>query len=305
MNEPAVRRRYWRNLGLTIVGAVFIGALLVGVFVVLTVANLASSTLAPARAAIEQTPGDFGIADYHEITFSTLDDISIDGWYIPGDNGAAVILAHGYAGNRTDLLPEAALLAAHGYSVLLFDFRGHGTSGDAPVTFGDHERQDLTAAIDFVAAQPGVDPDRIGALGFSMGGATLALTAAEDSRLRAVVIEAAFASLRDVIDDNAALLGPLSQWPARWAIEHEGVAIDAVDPARALCNISPRPVLLIYGDSDQTIPPGTRQRMFDAACEPVETWVLAGADHENFMQSAPDDCAALLLAFFDRHLPPQ
>jgi O-acetyl-ADP-ribose deacetylase (regulator of RNase III)/dienelactone hydrolase len=186
----------------------------------------------------------------------------------------------------------------------VFDLRGHGESQSARITLGHHEQRDLAAALDFVAAQPGVDPDRIGGLGFSMGGAALTLTAATDERLRAVVIEAAFASLEDVIDDKAGLLGPLTQIPARWAIKHEGVDIDSVRPVDALCNISPRPVFLIHGGADDTVPPGSQQRMFDAVCEPADTWLIPAAAHQNYTEVVPDEYAARLLDFFERSLSP-
>ena len=47
----------------------------------------------------------------------------------PSSNGAAVVLLHGAASTRTAVLDQAAVLAEHGYGVLLDDARGHGRSG--------------------------------------------------------------------------------------------------------------------------------------------------------------------------------
>ena len=295
-------RRYWRNLGLTLLAAMVVGTLVIAVFVVALTIYLAPRTLEPKRVATVRSPAEVGITDWKDVAFTASDSVTLRGWYVPPQNGAVVIMAHGYGGNRDDLLPEAGLLAAEGYGALLFDFRAHGSSDNVQSTVGDHERSDLRAALDFVAEQPGVAPDCTGAIGFSMGGATLALVAAEDERLSAVVVEAAFATLEDVIDDSAGLLGPLTRLPARWAIQHDGVDVDAVRPVDALCNISPRPLLLIYGDQDGVIPPGTASRMFEAACPPAETWLIPGAGHENLTNVLPEEYPARLLAFFQQNL---
>lgn len=296
------RRRYWRNLALVISSALFAGALVVAIFVAALTANLSVKMLHPPPVTPAHTPLDVGITEYENIAFDRADGITLRGWYVPPRNGAAIVLAHGYANNREDLLDEAALLTKHGYGVLLFDFAGHGASDKTLVTIGDHERQDLIAALDFLSVQPGVDPDRIGALGMSMGGATLALVAAQDERVRAVVIEAAFPTLEAVIADKAGLLGPLTRWPARWAIQYKGVNIDAVRPVDALCAISPRPLLLIYGDRDEVVPPGSAKTMFAAACDPVEQWLIPGAEHGDYFDAAPETYGPRLLHFFDAAL---
>ena len=296
------RRRYWRNLVLAGGGTLLAGALVIVIVVAIWSARLGVETLHPAQSAPERTPREVGIAIYEDVAFVNGDGITLRGWYVPPGNGAAILLAHGYGSNRDDLLDEAGLLAAHGYGVLLFDFGGHGTSDNALVTVGDRERRDLIAALDFLSTQPDVDADRIGALGLSMGGAALALVASEDARIRAVVIEAAFPTLEDVIADKAGLLGPLTTWPVRWAIEHEGVDVGAVRPVDALCAISPRPLLLIYGDHDEVAPPGSAEAMFAAACDPVERWLVPGAGHGSSFEIVPDAYGARLLRFFDAAL---
>lgn len=290
---------YWRNLAITLGLALVSGGCIIAGFIAFSTARLSAKVLEPPRIAVDRTPG---IPRYRDMTFTASDGVTLRGWYVPSRSGAAILLAHGYGGNRLELLPEAELLAGQGYGVLLFDFRGHGASENALVTVGFHEQRDLTAALDFVESQPDVDPGRIGAVGFSMGAATLVEVAAQDTRLRAVVIEAAFDTLDHVIRDKAGLFGPLSKLPAQWSITHEGVNIDAVRPVDALCNISPRPVLLIYGDQDDTIPPGAQRAMFAAACPPADTWLIPGAKHENFLAFAGDVYAARLSEFFAQEL---
>jgi dipeptidyl aminopeptidase/acylaminoacyl peptidase len=289
--------RWRRRLIAAGASLLLIGLVLLLLLMIITV-QIARGSLTPPRLPIEQTPRDFGIQNYTDISFIAADGIALRGWYIPPQNGAVIILAHGYAANRELLLPEAQILAGHGYGALLFDFRGHGQSDAVPIAVGDPQRRDLTAAVNFVAAQPGVE--WIGGLGFSMGAATMIQVAAKDDRLRAVVAEASFARFSEVIDDKARLLGPLTQWPSRWAVKHAGVEIDDMEPVDDLCAISPRPILLIYGSRDRFIPPGTAQSMFDAACDPVEKWLIDGAAHENYAEAMPVIYGERLIMFFDR-----
>jgi dipeptidyl aminopeptidase/acylaminoacyl peptidase len=295
-------RRYWRNLGLAALFISIDGICVIGVVLVILVINSMDRILYPPRMTITQTPEDYGIADYRDVTFTASDGITLRGWYIPSENGAAIILAHGHANNRQPLLPEAAFLAEQGYGVLLFDFRGHGESDRAAVTLGDHERRDLRAALDFVAAQPDVDPNRIGGLGFSMGAATLAQVAAEDDRFRAVVIEGSYASLDEVIKDRIHLPGALRD-PLMQIVEmRQDGDIDDARPVDDLCDISPRPALLIYGDQDDVLPPGTQKKMFAAVCAGTETWLLPGVGHVFFKEHQTPEYEARIVAFFEQGL---
>ena len=82
----------------------------------------------PPRFPIgEVSPADLGL-DYIDVTLSTEDSLTLRGWYIPSTNQAAVILVHAFSGNRTGTIYHAALLAKHGYGVLLYDTRTQGES---------------------------------------------------------------------------------------------------------------------------------------------------------------------------------
>ncbi len=88
-------------------------------------------------------------------------------------------------------------VARRGYVVLVAERRGYGGSEGQSVEIGEPlsarrwsvraEVRDVLSAMDFLAAQPGVDRKRIALIGKSLGGAVSLLAAAERPEVRAVV----------------------------------------------------------------------------------------------------------------------
>ena len=75
--------------------------------------------------------GDVGTAPsaaYRDVTFEASDGVKLSGWYRPTANGATVIVVHGGGSDRRGSVAHAAMLARHGYGVLLYDARGRGRS---------------------------------------------------------------------------------------------------------------------------------------------------------------------------------
>lgn len=102
----------------------------------------------------------------------------------------AVVLCHGFLCTMAMDFPQiAARLAAEGFAVLRFDYRGFGESGGSPR--GElvplRQSDDTRAAVSFLRAQPECDPERIALWGTSFGGAVVLHAAAHDERVRAVV----------------------------------------------------------------------------------------------------------------------
>lgn len=308
MSEPhreqgRFSRRYWWNVARIAVLCVMGGAVVALIWLFKLSADFTAAALSPARLPVEQTPADFGMTDYEDVSLTTADGLTLRGWYIPSRNGAAIIVAHGHANNRTQLLDEARILSAAGYGVLLLDWRAHGESDGDHTTFGADEQLDVDAALDFLTSRPDVNPQRIGGLGFSMGAVTLAMGAARDERLQAVILEAGAATFRDTLRWWARplpLVGELAPVQAR---RLKGVDVDESRPVDVICAISPRPVLLIYGTEERYVMPDSGARMFAAACEPKELWLIEGAAHGGFAEAAgPDEYARRIIAFFDMSL---
>jgi fermentation-respiration switch protein FrsA (DUF1100 family) len=143
-----------------------------------------------------------------------------------------------------------------------------------------------------------VDPDRIVVLGQSLGG-TIAITAlvrsAYRNRIRALIIEGAFSSYRGIAREK--LAGSWLTWPLQWPLS---LTIDnQYKPLESIDQISPVPVLIIHGLTDQIVPPHHAEALYAAAREPKELWLVPGADHIQAMFEA--DTQRRLLAYLTKH----
>jgi pimeloyl-ACP methyl ester carboxylesterase len=130
-----------------------------------------------------------GIPGAADVTFPARSGVRLAAWYVPGSNGAAVILLHGTGGSRLGTLEHLRMLAGAGYAVLALDARGHGHSEGQPNSWGWPAADSLAGAVAFLHRQPGVDPGRIAALGLSTGAIEALRAAAEGVGLRAVVAD--------------------------------------------------------------------------------------------------------------------
>lgn len=132
-------------------------------------------------------------------------------WFVPADASGTrptVLLGHGFGGDKNDMAPQARRLVAHGYNVLTWSARGFGKStGRIALNAPDVEVADVKKLLDWVAEQPGVlldrdgDP-RVGMAGGSYGGGIALMTAANDSRVDAIVPAITYWNLADALVPN-------------------------------------------------------------------------------------------------------
>lgn len=287
--------RYWfKLLSVGVIGGLMCAYLgLLGIAV--------EATLAPAPSKIDRTPRADGFA-YEDPTLQTTDGFELKGWYLPTHNGAAIILLHGYGGSRLEMLSRAELLARHGYGVLWYDERGSGESGGTR-TFGWRDAQDVPLALNYLQNKAEIDPQRIGLLGFSIGGQIALRAASQTDRIRAVVAEEpGFARTSDAPDvptlEERYYL--VSYWLGeRWLSLRIGVPIPegVVD---GLPRIAPRPILFVATGRDYG---RTLVRYFyDRASEPKQWWEVPEATHGASPIVRPDEYENIVVGFFDRAL---
>jgi len=107
-------------------------------------------------------------------------------------NPPIVIMAHGFAGERTFGLPAfAEKFAQGGMAVFLFDYRNFGDSEGQPRNLVDPARhcQDWESAIAHVRSLPEIDTGRIALWGTSLSGGHVIVTAARQQEISAIVAQ--------------------------------------------------------------------------------------------------------------------
>lgn len=295
--------RYWRNLGcflLALAGLTVVG-LVVGVSWL-----QADAFLHPRRHLPAETPADRGL-DYHNVAFPATDGLTLRGWYLPSQNGAAVIVGHGIGGHRT--LEPAEMLARHGYGVLAFDWRAHGESDGDLCTFGYHEVRDVAGALAWLQQQPDVDPQRIGMLGESMGAVTAIRATSRLPELRAVVAQSPYVDLGESVRNiwRGTGLPAFPFVPLQIALGEcrTGLDLDDMLPLDDIAAISPRPILILAGGQDPITGPDAGQRYYAAAGEPKELWFEPDLGHLAFSQVYPNEYERRVVGFFDAALTPE
>jgi fermentation-respiration switch protein FrsA (DUF1100 family) len=108
----------------------------------------------------------------------------------PGKSLPGIVTANALTGIKEINLPEyAQRFAQAGFAALIFDYRYWGESSGEPRyhVAPMEQREDISNAVSFLAAQPEVDPDRVGGWGISMGGGHMLFLAAWEPRFKAVV----------------------------------------------------------------------------------------------------------------------
>jgi dienelactone hydrolase len=285
--------RLWRRYGrraLRTAGA--------AVVVALVLFPLAGAYIITHAARAHVPTADLG-ASYENVEFTTSDGLLLKGWYIPSQNGAAVISFPG----RADTQKRAKMLARHGYGVLVFDRRGEGESEGDPNMLGWHGERDVHAAVTFLQSRPDVEPDRIGGIGLSVGGEMMIEAAAESSDLKAIVSEGA--STRSIRDEFA---NPETKLPKAYFFgmitAATTVFTDNVPPAD-LMSLVPRikgSVFFVYGEHGQPEEKPANTAFYEAAQGEKALWEVPGSTHMNGIDAQPQEYERRVVSFFNRTL---
>jgi fermentation-respiration switch protein FrsA (DUF1100 family) len=294
MGTKNTKWRYWINLfNATIVVVVLIGGRLVVWFSY----ERSQSYLHPPRNYATGELLRQNNIEYQDIELTTEDGVKLSAWYTRPQNGALILVAHGYGDKRIE--DFYVLFASHGYGVLAWDFRAHGKSGGEFSSLGYYEVRDAKAALDYVLAQP--DVKHIGAWGGSMGAVTMIRAAARYPQIEALVADSPFSTLEDLLSVRVPypVIRPLIRF---FAERESGVSMDLVRAVDDVREISPRPVYIIQGMGDTMIPLDSAQRIFDAAGEPKFLWTEADVPHLNMYTYYREEYERRVIGFFDEYL---
>jgi len=189
---------------------------------------------------------------YSTIKISQPDTITC--WQINVDNPrGVVILFHGYAGDKSQLLTRSKLFLDFGYNVLLVDFLGSGDSEGNTTSVGFREAVQVKACYDFVAKET----QPIYLFGTSMGAAAI-MKAMHDYSLKpeGVILECPFGSLFKTVCARFKNMGvppfPMAGLLTFWGGVQHGYWAFSHNPERYAESIK-CDALLLYGQRDDRV----------------------------------------------------
>ena len=152
--------------------------------------STATSTLTPTPTEIPATATPLPPIVPEAVSFTGYEELEIIGeLYMPRDASSprpALLALHMNRGNKREWKDVAPQLAEAGYVVLAIDMRGSGVTGgrkDWQLAEEDHK-----LAVEFLANVPGVDADRIGVMGGSIGANMTMVVGAADENVRVVIL---------------------------------------------------------------------------------------------------------------------
>jgi fermentation-respiration switch protein FrsA (DUF1100 family) len=254
----------------------------------------------------DETPAEYGL-EFEDVTVTNPDGMKLAGWFIPSENGAVIIMQHGYKSTRRELLNEAEMMHRHGYGVLLTSIRAHDYSEGELITLGYYETDDMETWYQYLLTRDDFDHERIGILGNSYGGMLSIQYAALNENIKAVVANSAFSSMTDTVSTSVTHFTGLPEFPfvpliVFWAETDTGVKMEEIDATQWIPQISPRPIFLMQGGKDTVISPESGQRLYDAAGEPKELWYDPELGHVDFDKERAVEYETRVAAFFDQYL---
>lgn len=271
------------------------GGLAVAALLLFALDRMAVATLRPVRRPPARTPAELG-RPFEDVRIGS--DPALLGWWLSpepapdrfGKKGeresrekAVVVLAHGWGANAAVFVDLAGGLAARGHPVLLFDYRGHGRSGEAAFLTIRHYRDDTEAVLRWVRSR---EPGRATAVvGHSMGAAAGVLALADGAPAEAVAL---LAGPADVLEVTALYLrsrglpGRLVVFLCKpfWRIR-AGEPFRRLVPEQRIGELR-QPVIVVQPEHDRRVPESHARRLARAAG--VDVTFVAGADHRDVLE---------------------
>jgi esterase/lipase len=204
--------------------------------------------------------------------------------YIGSKEGTkpTAILLHGLPGFEKNV-DIAYALREEGWNVLIPHYRGcWGSEGKYTFT---GIITDVKNAITMMATLPYVDIDNIFLVGHSLGGWAAMVSAAQDLRVRGVIVIAEGTTLPEASEQVQVHLMNIIEHRFLKGISYQRALQDykkmgdKLAAQNWIADISPRPILIIGGKKDAVISTQRVQTLYDAAQEPKDLILINEADH--------------------------
>ena len=260
----------------------------------------------PAHRPVHTTPEPYGMA-YENVAFPSVPDgVPIEGWFMDSPGTRTILVLHGAGSVRDNFLnmEVGRILYQHSYDLLMFDFRAHGGSGGEVSSIGDLETRDIAGALAYLKGR-GVT--QVGAIGWSMGAATLINVAPSHPEIAAIVADSTFASLMSIVGSERERFGAPAFFDPGIILMTRlmyGIDLAANQPQRAITQLGNRPILLIHAAGDPLIPASNSEEIARAgAANPnLQLWIVPTIGHVASFSTNEEQYMEKVIHFFDSSL---
>lgn len=216
---------------------------------------------------------------------------------------ACALLMHGVRSDRTSMISRAAFLKEMGIASLLIDLQAHGETPGDEITFGIRESVDAENGVNYLRNVRGCG--KIVAIGQSLGGAS-ALLGSGPIQVDALVLESVYPTIEEAVQDRlemrlgtvGRLVAPLLYWQIPLRIN---ASLSELKPITALGKVNV-PVFIISGLNDEHTKAAETERMYEAANEKKQLWLVEGAVHEDLFSYNPNEYKAKISKFIELSL---
>lgn len=256
MKKPSLKQATIAVLGLVITGYVLMSA--VAFF------HQRNMLYHPDKAM--QAPESYDKLPMAEFQIASEDGVKITLWYRPANPGMpTLVFFHGNSGNLGGRAAKLRTFIDSKLGVLAVSYRGFGSSEGSPTEEGIYK--DARAALVWLATK-GVPQKETVLYGESLGTAVAVEMAKEFPGMRAVVLEAPFASMAAVGRVHYPYL------PVSLLLRDRFDSIDKVKDVHI-------PLLIIHGLDDKVVPVEEGKELLEKANAPKQGHFIPGMGHSN------------------------
>lgn len=218
------------------------------------------------------SPGSIGLSNVDEIEIETPDGEKLVAWYAPADPGYPTVLYyHGVSGNLASRRERIHRFTRRGYGVFMPSYRSYSGSSGMPnqawlISDGIFAYDNLR--------KKGVQASDIIVYGESLG-TGVAIPVAGNRNIAALVLEAPYTSITDVIK---------LRFKQYRFFPFENFLLDRFESRRIIHRVK-APLLILHGGNDELIPLELGQELFDLAHEPKKMIVYDDASHTGLFRA--------------------
>ncbi len=236
-----------------------------------------------------KTPKAYDL-DFQEGLIDCDEGVQLGYWYVPCPGASGIVLMfHSYGGEKSSLLDEAKAFYALGYSTLLVDFRGSGTSSENYTTIGYHEARDVAEAFNFVKTE--LSYQRQFLFGQSMGSvAVLRALHVGNIQPDGIIIEGVFDETLHTVEHRFEAMGvpsfPSAHLLLFWSgqqFDFDAFSHNPVTYAKAVAC----PAVFLHGTEDVRARVDEARRVFDVIPTTKKFYKFEGLGHQSYVNFEP------------------